>query len=170
MRLKTRNETSSRISCEVRVHCGCIIIAPFSLVFEAVAAIKGTSLGNVSSSLDDNNRIVLRDGLGLLQVEDMEMAFDLVAFGGNVDYYRSSAQTCRTTRPNRHILPELSCPTGRALVNETFSHPTKLMKSLSRDYGYVDTNGAGNLLICRDSLVAPYEIMGVCIDELIAYK
>lgn len=39
------NESTSKLSCTVRVNCGCTIIAPFSLIFESITAIQGSSLG-----------------------------------------------------------------------------------------------------------------------------
>ena len=39
------NESTASISCEVRVDCGCRIVAPFSLIFEAITAVNGSFLG-----------------------------------------------------------------------------------------------------------------------------
>lgn len=36
---RLQNENTASISCEVRVNCGCRIIAPFSLIFEAITAV-----------------------------------------------------------------------------------------------------------------------------------
>jgi hypothetical protein len=58
-------------------------------------------------------------------------------------------------------------PTGRALVREEFRHD---IADMIRDYGYVETGGSGNLLICRSHPMDQYKVVGVCIDEFIANK
>jgi len=52
-------------------------------------------------------------------------------------------------------------------VREEFTHG---MTDMMRDYGYVGTGGSGNLLICRNNLIDPYRIIGVCIDEVLDSK
>jgi Heterokaryon incompatibility protein (HET) len=167
---RLQNERTANISCEVRVNCGCTIVAPFSLVFEAITAVEGSFLGVASASLDEDNRICLTDGLGLLQVGDVGKSFELVAFGGDVDSYKAYAQSCRSTTITRPAIPKLPWPVGRALVREGFSPASKGLKGLMKDYGYVETGGSGNLLICRRNRADYYKIIGVCIDEYIKNK
>lgn len=95
---RLENETTANISCQVRVNCGCLIIAPFSMVFEGITSVSGSSLGDTSAAMDDD-RIILRDGVGLVQVGDIGKAFNLVAFG------KSSSQ--ETSIPSSHG-PEFS--------------------------------------------------------------
>ena len=166
---RLENESTASMVCEVQVDCGCSITAPFSLIFEAITAVQGSFLGDASATLDDANRIILRDGLGLVQVGDVGKAFHLVAFGGDVDAHRTHASRCRSTKADKPVVVvhNLRWPVGRALVREDFTHD---FMAMFRDYGYVETGGSGNLLICRNHLMAQYRIIGVCIDEFIAYK
>ncbi|KAL2024220.1 hypothetical protein VTK56DRAFT_9376 [Thermocarpiscus australiensis] len=41
---RLENETTANGSCDVRVNCGCTIVAPFSLMMEAITAMEGSSL------------------------------------------------------------------------------------------------------------------------------
>ena len=168
---RLENESTARISCEVRVNCGCKIIAPFSFIFEAITAVEGSSLGDTSASLDEDNRIILKDGLGLVQVGDVGKTFNLVAFGGEINFYRNYSSQCRSTKADKPVLPKAIpkqfCPRGRALVAERFNHG---LRDMTRDYGYVETGGSGNLLICRNHPLDQYRIIGVCIDEVIENK
>jgi hypothetical protein len=163
---RLENESTASISCEVRVNCGCTIVAPFSLIFEAITAMEGSSLGGASATLDED-RIVLKDGLGLVQVGDVGRAFNLVASGGNVDSYKSYSHSCRSVKLDKPVVPNLQWPRGRALVREEFTHG---ITASMRDYGYVETGGSGNLLICRNHPMGRYKIIGVCIDEFIENK
>ncbi|CZT53349.1 uncharacterized protein RSE6_14845 [Rhynchosporium secalis] len=163
---RLENESTEKIACEVHINCGCVIIAPFSLIFEAITAVSGCSLGGTSATLEQD-RIVLRDGLGLVQVGDIGKAFSLVAYGGNTDSHRVYANSCRSTRIHRSVVPKLWWPTGRALVREEFTHG--ITDSL-RDYGYVQTGGSGNLLICQNRPLGHYKIIGVCVDEWLENK
>jgi hypothetical protein len=164
---RLQNESTAGISCEVRVNCGCTIVAPFSLIFEAITAVEGSSLGGASATLDDDSRIVLKDGLGLVQVGDVGRAFSLVATGGDVDFHKSYSYGCRSTKVDKPVVPKLPWPTGRALVRAEFTHG---ITDGMRDYGYVETGGSGNLLICRNQPLGQYKIIGVCIDESIETK
>lgn len=161
------NESTASISCEVRVNCGCTIIAPFSLIFEAITAVEGSFLGDTSATLDEDNRIVLKDGLGLVQVGDIGRTFNLVAFGGDVNSHKIYSSSCRSTKVDKPAIPRLPWPGGRALVPEEFSHD---IMDMMREYGYVETGGSGNLLICRNHPMDQYKIIGVCIDEFIPIK
>ncbi|TVY78330.1 hypothetical protein LSUE1_G006695 [Lachnellula suecica] len=163
---RLENDSTANISCEVRVNCGCTIIAPFSLIFEAITAVEGSSLGGASATLEQD-RIVLRDGLGLVQVGDVGRAFSLVASGGDVDFHRSHSNSCKNTKVDKPVAPKLPWPSGRALVREEFNHG---ITDSMRDYGYVETGGSGNLLICRNNPLGQYKIIGVCIDEFIENK
>ncbi|KAI0402455.1 hypothetical protein F4802DRAFT_575799 [Xylaria palmicola] len=158
--------TTANISCEVRINCGCTIVAPFSLVFEALMAVEGSSLGGTDGKGDKDGRIVVKDGLGLVQIGDLGKTFNLVAFGGDLDFHRSNAALCRKTKKGRAIVPTKACPMGRALIRSDFTHD---MTDVLRNYGYVQT-GVGNLLICRDHPLGNYKIRGVCIDNYIATK
>lgn len=151
--------STANLSCRVTVNCGCTIIAPFSLIFEAIIAVQGSFLGDVSATLDADNRIILKDGLGLVQVGDIGRTFSLVAFGGDVNSHKSHANSCRTTKKDKPVLPSLDWPVGRVLVREEFVH------AMMRDYGYIETGGSGNLLICRNYPMGPYKVVGVCVDE-----
>ena len=42
------------------------------------------------------------------------------------------------------------------------------MTDMIRKYGYVETGGSGNLLICRNYPLGQYKVIGVCIDEVIS--
>jgi Heterokaryon incompatibility protein (HET) len=161
------NESTASISCEVRVNCGCTIVAPFSLIFEAITAVEGSFLGDTSATLDEDNRIVLTDGLGLVQVGDVGRTFNLVAFGGDVNSHKSYSSRCRSTKVDKPVVPKLPWPRGRALVREEFTHN---ITHMIRDYGYVETGGSGNLLICRNHRLDQYKIIGVCIDGFIPNK
>lgn len=161
------NGSTANISCHVTVNCGCTIVAPFALIFEAITAVEGSSLGDTAEFLDRDNRIVLTDGLGLVQVGDVGKAFDLVAFAGDVQAHRLYSNSCRRKRINEPVHHEVPLPSGRALVKEEFTHD---MTDMMRDYGYVNTWGSGNLLICRNHPMGPYKIVGVCIDKSIANK
>ncbi|KAG4410984.1 hypothetical protein IFR04_015881 [Cadophora malorum] len=163
---RLENESTEKISCEVIVNCGCIIIAPFSLIFEAITAVEGCSLGGTSATLEED-RIVLRDGLGLVQVGDIGRAFSLVAYGGNTDSYKAYSSSCRSTKIHKSVVPKLWWPSGRALVREEFTHG---LADSMRDYGYVQTGGSGNLLICRNRPLGQYKIIGVCVDEWLENK
>ena len=161
------NGSTGSISCEVQINCGCTIVAPFSLIFEAITSVEGSFLGDTTAWLDEDSRIVLRDGLGLVQVGDVGRAFSLVAFGGDVDFHRSFASSCRNTKPDKPAPSKLPWPTGRALVRDEFTHN---LTDMARDYGYVETGGSGNLLICRNHPMDQYRILGVCIDGYIQSK
>jgi hypothetical protein len=161
------NESTKNVSCEVRVNCGCTILAPFEFILEAITAVEGSRLGETAAFLDRDNRIVQRDGLGLVQVGDVGKTFSLVAFGGDVNSHIAYSSSCRRTKMDRAVVPKLQWPVGRALVREEF---TRGMTGMMKDYGYVETGGSGNLLICRSSLLDQYKIVGVCIDSFIPNK
>lgn len=137
------------------------------LIFEAITAVEGSFLGIASATLDRDNRIVLKDGLGLVQVGDIGRTFSLVAFGGDIDSHRSYSSSCKRTKRDKPVYPKLPWPRGRALVREEFTHD---LMDMTRDYGYVETGGSGNLLICRNHPLGQYKIIGVCIDEFISNK
>ncbi|KAF2277347.1 uncharacterized protein EI97DRAFT_432226 [Westerdykella ornata] len=158
------NDSTKNLTCEVRVNCGCTVVAPFAFIFEGITACQESFLGDVSAELDDDNRIILHDGLGLVQVGDVGRTFNLVAFGGDVQAHKTYATQCRRAKVDKEVVPQKPWPTGRALVREDFKHD---MMDGMRDYGYVDTGGSGNLLIMRSHPVDPYRIIGVCIDEWI---
>ncbi|KAH7384007.1 heterokaryon incompatibility protein-domain-containing protein [Pyrenochaeta sp. MPI-SDFR-AT-0127] len=159
------NNSTAFITCEVRINCGCTIVAPFSFIFEALTAVEGSALGGTSAYIDQDNRIALRDGLGLVQIGDVGKTFNLIAFGGDVKAHKSYASLCKSTKKDKAVVPKLPWPTGRALVKEEFTHG---LADKMRNYGYVLTGGIGNLLISRNHLMDPYKILGVCIDEKIA--
>jgi hypothetical protein len=158
--------STANISCQLRVNCGCTITAPFSLIFEAITAVENSSLGGTTGVQDNDGRIHLNDGLGLVQIGDLGRTFNLVAFGGDDDYHKSYAKSCRKTRKGKFVNPTKSHPTGRALIRSDYTHD---MTDMLRDYGYVPT-GAGNLLICQEYPLGSYKIRGVCIDNYIPQK
>jgi hypothetical protein len=160
------NESTVNISCEVSVNCGCKIVGPFALIFAAITAVEGSSLGEASARLE-KDRVIMKDGMGLVQVGDVGRAFKLVAFGGDVEAYKNYATRCRNTKFDKPVLSNLPWPKGRALVREEFTHG---FTDSMRDYGYVDSEGSGNLLICRNNPIGDYKIVGVCIDEEIENK
>jgi hypothetical protein len=177
---RLESSSTSNISCTVRVNCGCTIIAPFSLVFEAITAVKGSPLGAKSAVLDNAKRIIVRDGLGLVQVGDVGGVFNLVAFGGDINAHKSHASLCRKTKLNTPVIPKLPWPVDRALVGEKFTHG---LTALLRDYGYIETGrsqmdpttiegqSCGNLLICKKRpIMGRYKVIGVCIDGSMANK
>ncbi|KAK4168261.1 heterokaryon incompatibility protein-domain-containing protein [Cladorrhinum sp. PSN259] len=169
-RSRLHNDTTASITCELLLNCGCRLIGPFSLMMGALTAVNGSFLGDVSARLDQDSRIVLSDGLGLVQVGDVGKAFKLVAFGGDSEAHLKHAVACRKTRESKPVIhiPPLAWPTGRALVNIDFYHG--MTDSMTRDYGYVHTGGSGNLLICRNNPLGDYGIIGVCIDEYMVNK
>ena len=162
------NETTNMITCELTIdQCGCKITGPFSLMMEAITAVDGGVLGGEIAASDDDGRIVLRDGLGLAQVGDIDKTFHLVAFQGEVGSYKAYASRCRSTKQNHPVPDKVDAKTGRepwprarALVQADFRHE---FTDMARDYGYIET-GAGNLLICRNHLIDKYRVVGVCID------
>ncbi|EHK96558.1 putative Uncharacterized lactate 2-monooxygenase PB1A11.03 [Glarea lozoyensis 74030] len=139
---RLHNESTENMSCEVRVACGCTIVAPFSLIFEAITSVHGSSLGGSSAEIIEG-RIISKDGLGLVQVGDIGRSFSLVAFGGDPYSHTSYASACRGTKQDRIVEPKMPWPRGRALVRDEFTHG---MTDSLRDYGYVQTGGSGNLL------------------------
>ncbi|KAF2834747.1 hypothetical protein M501DRAFT_1020538 [Patellaria atrata CBS 101060] len=159
------NKRTESISCEVTVNCGCTIIAPFSLIFGAMTAVEGSFLGERAADIGPDGRIILRDGLGLVQVGDVGKTFNLVAFGGDINAHKAYASSCRSTKDEKPVIPKLPWPNGRALVREEFTHD---LTDVMRDYAYVETGGSGNLLISRNHKLDQYKIVGVCIDEWIA--
>jgi hypothetical protein len=144
-----------------------MIVAPFPLIFEAITAVYGSFLGDSYATLDGDNRIVLKDGVGLVQVGDIGRTFNLVAFGGDIDAHKSYASSCRNTKVDKPAIPKSLWPSGRALIRDEFKHD---ITDMMRDYGYVETGGNGNLLVCRNHPLDQYKIIGVCIDESIANK
>lgn len=153
-------ETTAEVSCKIEVNCGCTFVAPFAFAFQGLTAVYGSSLGGETAVFDKDNRITLQDGLGLVQIGDVNKTFNLVAFDGDISAYKIHASQCRKKRLDPNKAP--IWPSGRALVSEEFSHG--LMDQM-RNYGYVDTGGSGNLLICRNHLADPYKIIGACIDR-----
>ncbi|TID18925.1 hypothetical protein E6O75_ATG06046 [Venturia nashicola] len=161
------NPSTHNMVCKVTVKCGCTFTAPFSWTFEAITSMYGSSLGDTTMALDGDNRIILQDGMGLVQVGDVGKVFNLVAFGGEVRWYREHAIKCRKTREEKEFSMQSVIPFSRALVPESFKHGAM---DMMRNYGYVPTGGSGNLLICRDMPLKQYKIIGVCIDESIPTK
>ncbi|KAF2748416.1 hypothetical protein M011DRAFT_348347 [Sporormia fimetaria CBS 119925] len=158
---RLENENTVHVTCTVTLSCGCNIAGPFALIFEALTALEGSFLGDTSATLDSDNRIALKDGLGLVQVGDVGRTFHLVAFGGDVGAFKEYAAQCRDTKVDKPVVPRGNWPSGRALVREEFTHD---LVGLGRDYGYVDTGGIGNLLVVRKGLLDKWRIVGVCID------
>ncbi|KAL4902194.1 hypothetical protein BDW74DRAFT_181044 [Aspergillus multicolor] len=175
------NDATRDISCEVRVNCGCTIVAPFYFILEALIAVQGSFLGDVSVGLDRDNRIILQDGVGLIQPGDVGKGFHIVAFEGDIHAHQAYASVCRSTRKDKPALVSKhdAWPKGRAIVREDFSHSaTDVMKDYGyiqtggyvRDDGVVQTGGSGNLLICRNHPVGDYRIVGVCVDDVMSSK
>lgn len=152
-------ETTAGVSCKFEVNCGCTFTAPYVFIFQGVAAVHGSALGEKAADFSPDNRITLQDGLGLVQVGDVNKTFNLVAFDGDVSAYKTHASQCRKKRLDPSKAPDF--PRGRALVSEGFSHG---LVDQMRNYGYVDTGGSGNLLISRNHMADPYKIIGACID------
>jgi hypothetical protein len=162
---RLQNESTANISCTVAVNCGCKIVAPFSLMFSAITAVEGSSLGGASASLEeDTGRIILSDGLGLVQVGDFDKLFSLVAFEGNVESYSAHAKDCRTTKLNKPVDHNRNWPKSRALLRQDVHEN---LPRIICTYGYVKTEGSGNFLICKEGFY-PYKIIGACIDESMA--
>lgn len=158
--------STANISCVVRVNCGCTITAPFSLIFEALTSVNGSSLGEASAKVDEEDRIILSDGLGLVQIGDLGKTYNVVAFGGDMRFHYTWADACRKNRRPIAPLDHTAPPRGRALIKSDFKHS---LLHMLRKYGYVTTRG-GNLLIYRDHPLASYRIIGVCIDGEIQRK
>jgi hypothetical protein len=156
--------STAKVMCEVRVNCGCTILAPFSLIFEALTAVEGSSFGKIVGFQDKDNRIILNDGLGLVQAGDVGHSFHLVAFSGAVDFHPSYAKSCRKTKKHKTVQPKLPPPQSRALVRDDFDY------SMMGSFGYVETHGAGNPLIYRNHPMDKYKMIGVCINGHIENK
>jgi hypothetical protein len=138
------NQSTAAISCEVRVKCGCTIVAPFSWIFVSIGVIEGTHIRDMSASVDPDDRIIMTDGIRQLQIHDVGDVLDLICFKGDVDSYKDQAASCRNTKSGRAVVSKLQWPKGRALVREEFSHDG--IKDRIKDYGYLHTGGSGNLL------------------------
>ncbi|PNP45699.1 hypothetical protein TGAMA5MH_02924 [Trichoderma gamsii] len=147
-RSRLENPSTRNISCRVEVNCGCVIQAPFSFVFEGLTAVHGSPLGTISATQDGAKRIIIRDGLGLvnpggggkkwLENSDRNNVLRLVAFGGNIDAHKWHASQCRSQKESKPLpRPEKLWPTGRALVRDGFSHSAS--DGMLRDYGYAET-------------------------------
>ncbi|QYS99450.1 HET domain-containing protein [Trichoderma simmonsii] len=147
---RLESPSTRNISCRVKVNCGCVVEAPFSFVFEGLTAVKGSPLGTTSFTRDDAGRIIIRDGLGLvnpggvgkkwLDNSDNNNVLRLVAFGGNIDTHKWHASQCRSLKESKPLprpKPEKPWPTGRALVRDSFSHFAT--DGMLRDYGYAET-------------------------------
>ncbi|KAG5761738.1 hypothetical protein H9Q72_010157 [Fusarium xylarioides] len=161
------NGSTANVTCHVSVNCGCTIVAPFALIFEALTAVQGSSLGQTAAKGDNDDRIILQDGLGLVQIGDVGKAFDVVAFSGNIEAHRLYAARCRKRKETEEIVHEVPLPGGRVLVREDFTHAAM---DVMKDYGYVRTGGSGNLLLSRKHRLDNYKVVGVCIDEYIPHK
>ncbi|KAF3915103.1 hypothetical protein ABW20_dc0100284 [Dactylellina cionopaga] len=161
---RLENPSTEDILAEVRVNCGCVLVGPFSWIFEALTSISGSSLGKTTAIQSKDDRIELRDGLGLVQVGDLGKAFKVVAFDGDYEANQSFSQVCRKTTIDENVIPKTPFPKGRALIPESYKH------SMLRDYGYVPIPGAGNLLIFRGNPLGDYKVIGVCIDDTIISK
>lgn len=164
---RLQNETTSKVLCKIRVNCGCTMIGPFSFMFGAITAVHGSFLGETAISKDKDDRLILQDGLGLLQVGNKDATFSMIAFGGDLNWHKLHAAECRKTRENRPVVVDASFPTGRGLVRQDFGHS---FTDAMRDYGFVRSGGSGNLLICRNHILDPYRVIGVCIDDWIETK
>jgi hypothetical protein len=158
---RLHNESTANITCTVNVNCGCKIVAPFSLIFDAITAVAGSSLGGTSATLEETTgRIILCDGLGLVQVGDIDRLFSLVAFHGDVNSHPTHAKECRRVKLNESVNHNHLWPRSRALLRQG-AHD---LSGLIRDYGYVDTKGSGQLLIFKKNFDRQYKIIGACVD------
>jgi hypothetical protein len=110
----------------------------------------------------EDDRIIWQEGLSLVQVGDVGKVFNMIAYGGDINAYKSYASRCRGTSLHREVTRKLQWPKSRALVGEEFTHR---IRDSMRDYGYVNTKGSGNLLICRNQPLGQYKVIGVCIDR-----
>ncbi|KAK4118216.1 hypothetical protein N657DRAFT_651518 [Parathielavia appendiculata] len=176
------NDATKAIACEMRLACGCTLLAPFYFVIEALIGVEGSFLGEMTVGLDRDSRIFLQDGVGLIQPGDVGKSFSVVAFQGNVNAYRAYATSCRKVKKNKPVPwnnVKMPWPRGRAIVKEEFRHG---LGDVMRDYGYIrmggyvredgyqQVGGSGNLLICRGHPADDYRIIGVCVDEYIENK
>jgi hypothetical protein len=164
---RLENESTSKILCKLEVNCGCKITGSFALVFQALTAVGGSSLGERSVEIDKHGRIIWQDGLGLAQVGDVGKIFHLVAFGGDINAHKSYASKCRSTDLHKRIKVEPIWPKSRAIVGEEFTHG---IGHFMRNYGYLNTGGSGNLLISRNQPLDKYKVIGVCIDKIMEVK
>ncbi|PQE30013.1 Ankyrin and het domain protein [Rutstroemia sp. NJR-2017a WRK4] len=162
-RSRLENESTSKILCKLEVNCGCTITGSFPLIFQALTAVEGSSLGEKSVKIDKHGRIIWQDGLGLVQVGDVGKTFHLVAFGGDINAHKSYASKCRSTDLHKRIKTEPIWPKSRAMVGEEFTHSG--IGYFMKNYGYVNTGGSGNLLISRNQPLDKYKVIGVCIDQ-----
>jgi len=158
--------STANISCVVRVNCGCTITAPFSLIFEALTSVQNSRLGTTCARVVEDDRIILSDGLGLVQMGDLGKTYNVMAFGGDMSFYNRWAKACRKAESPLAPIAKPEPPRGRALIRSDFTHS---MLRVLRKYGYVKTD-SGNLLIYRNHPLARYNIVGVCIDGKIQRK
>jgi hypothetical protein len=167
-RSRLQNENTKNIVCRAVAQCECVIVAPFALMFTAITAVKGSSLGGDAAFVEmETGRITLSNGLGLVQVGDISMPLHLVAFEGNVKAYSSYAKDCRTTKLDRRVSGDQHWPKSRALLRQDVYDDLKRRSiqrpELLRTYSCVKTSGSGSLL---DS----YRIVGACIDDMEHWK
>ncbi|PQE27879.1 Ankyrin and het domain protein [Rutstroemia sp. NJR-2017a BBW] len=165
---RLENESTSNILCKLEVNCGCKIIGSFPLVFQALTAVEGSSLGETSVEIDKHGRIMWQDGLGLVQVGDVGKIFHLVAYSGDINAHKSYASRCRSTDLHKRIKVEPIWPKSRAMVGEEFTNSG--LGHFMKNYGYVNTGGSGNLLISRNQPLDKYKVIGVCIDQNMEVK
>jgi len=66
--------------------------------------------GDRVAKIDDDNRIVLCDGIELVQVGDVGKTFNLVAFGGNVNAHTAYATTCGRIKLEKPVIPSYRGP------------------------------------------------------------
>lgn len=157
------NDRTADIVCDVTVNCGCTFTAPYSWGLEAISSIKGSSLGAVKMVVDKDGRIERKGGIRLLpSAGNVGESFDLVAFGGDVKFYERQAARCRKESQKRPENVERRMPTARVLMRAGFTYEKR---DFLRQYGFVDTGGCGNLLLCRKKPGDSDQVVGVCIDD-----
>ena len=86
-----------------------------------------SSPGNSTAFSDEDYRIFLQDGSGLVQIGDVGKTFNLVAFGGDISSYRSYASLFRSAKIDRRVSPKKPWPRG-----EPWSMKNSAMASQAR--------------------------------------
>ncbi|KAF1347301.1 hypothetical protein EJ07DRAFT_143078 [Lizonia empirigonia] len=161
---REETEHTKQLSGEVEMSCGCIYRAPLLFILQGLTAVRDSLSGDPVVTSGKDGRIVMQEGLGLVQICDVGRTFSLVAFGQSEQAEEPYASLFRGIRSSKRVGFSKISPSGRALVSEGFSHG---LLDKMRGYGYVETGGSGGLLISRSHLADSYRIIGVCIDKRI---
>jgi hypothetical protein len=108
------NHSKLTPSCTVTVCCGCKIVAPHPLIFNAIVAMNERLPPDTHAAQNSENLFAL-NGSELGQF-DRERRFTLLAFGGDYKSYLTFAARCRNSKEFKPAHVDLVWPTQRALI------------------------------------------------------